>query len=92
MNKTHIDPICGMEVEEDSPWHHDEAGETTWFCSEHCLKKFKPGPTEPVVVAADAVYTCPMHPEIEQVGPGDCPICGMPLEPKGVTSDTSNEE
>ncbi len=41
---------------------------------------------------ADAVYTCPMHPEIEQVGPGDCPICGMDLEPKAFSLDTSDED
>jgi Cu+-exporting ATPase len=42
--------------------------------------------------SADTIYTCPMHPEIEQVGPGDCPICGMSLEPKGVSMEEDKTE
>lgn len=40
----------------------------------------------------NALYTCPMHPEIEQQGPGDCPICGMDLEPKTITADGTGED
>src|SRR5689334_8295891 len=88
-----IDPICGMTVADDSPRRFAFEGETYFFCSDHCLKKFSadparyvhkhaapasPAPAAPV----DAIYTCPMHPEIRQVGPGTCPKCGMALEPE----------
>ena len=74
---------------------HEHAGQTYVFCSDHCLHKFWDHPQQYTELphevpqgkseaSAGAVYTCPMHPEIEQIGPGDCPICGMALEPKGV--------
>lgn len=83
------DPVCGMTPRSTTPHRHDHDGEEYVFCSAGCRDKFvaDPGrylspdapeePTDP-----EAIYTCPMHPEIEQVGPGDCPICGMALEPK----------
>ncbi|MBX9568336.1 MAG: heavy metal translocating P-type ATPase [Candidatus Obscuribacterales bacterium] len=68
---------------------------TYYFCSAGCRDKFvkspstyladKPAPKE---VPAGTIYTCPMHPEIRQVGPGSCPICGMALEPELVSADT----
>lgn len=71
-------------------------GETYYFCSRHCLEKFKKDPAHflkkdegahtPKAVEG-ALYTCPMHPEIKQVGPGACPICGMALEPLEVSSE-----
>jgi P-type Cu+ transporter len=88
------DPVCGMTVDAATAEHRREHdGRTFFFCSGHCARKFaaapeaylkgeRPGPNE---APADAIYTCPMHPEIEQVGPGDCPICGMALERKTVT-------
>ncbi len=67
-------------------------GNTYYFCSKGCLQKFTADPRsyldpeEPVVSARDDVeYTCPMHPEIVQIGPGSCPICGMALEPKTIS-------
>lgn len=88
------DPVCGMSVNRASAKHmtkHD--GARVYFCSSRCQEKFEAAPEDyasgvPVAKAMPegTVYTCPMHPEIEQVGPGDCPICGMALESKGVPS------
>ena len=78
-----------MEVDAASPYHHVHAGEDYYFCNPRCLAKFQADPqkylepqAEAPDAAAGAIYTCPMHPEIEQVGPGQCPKCGMALEPK----------
>ncbi len=83
------DPVCGMEVDPEETVHHFTFEKQDYhFCSEKCLHKFEAspkeylGPREAASVIEGAIYTCPMHPEIEQVGPGDCPICGMALEPK----------
>ena len=71
-------------------------GETYYFCNPKCLQKFeaeparylKPGDETPSIpVAPGTIFTCPMHPEIRQVGPGSCPICGMALEPAEVSLD-----
>lgn len=97
------DPVCGMEVTEDSRYRFTHQGATHFFCSEHCLNKFRQAPQhylseqqEPAVPAksdmAPVIYTCPMHPEIEQAGPGSCPKCGMALEPKGVPVTPSRIE
>jgi len=92
--QTHIDPICGMTVADDSPRRFAFDGTTYYFCSDHCLEKFSAdpakyasrtpagsAPAEPEV-APGTTYTCPMHPEIRQQGPGTCPKCGMALEPE----------
>jgi Cu+-exporting ATPase len=88
------DPVCGMSVDPHTAKHRREhGGRTYYFCSARCAEKFEAepqaylGPERAKAGPApkDAIYTCPMHPEIEQVGPGDCPICGMALEPKHVT-------
>jgi Cu+-exporting ATPase len=87
-NDQHQDPVCAMAVASDSPYSHQHAGKDYFFCSEHCLHKFKENPerylekkTPPVESAnTSATYTCPMHPEIQQQGPGNCPKCGMALE------------
>lgn len=86
------DPVCGMDVSADSEHKHEHAGKTYHFCSSGCLTKFsanaetylnkEDSPNENVV--ENATYTCPMHPEIEQQGPGTCPKCGMALEIMGV--------
>ena len=86
------DPVCGMTVDPDAGKpRHEHGGHVYHFCSEGCRAKFAADPAkylggrpaaEPM--PAGTIYTCPMHPEIEQVGPGECPICGMALEPKGV--------
>ena len=75
---------------------HD--GKTFYFCSERCRTKFaedpakyahgKTQPTQRADVPEGTIYTCPMHPQIRQVGPGNCPICGMALEPELATADT----
>ena len=96
--KTATDPVCGMKVNPDTTPHHAEhAGQTFHFCSGGCRTKFVTEPARyldkdqaPPSPAAPpgTIYTCPMHPEIRQVGPGSCPICGMALEPELVTADS----
>jgi len=86
------DPVCGMDVDpKTSKLKHEHAGKTYYFCNPKCLAKFKESPEQFLAkkktdspVANDVIYTCPMHPEIRQTGPGICPICGMALEPEEV--------
>ncbi|MSO92120.1 MAG: heavy metal translocating P-type ATPase [Rhodospirillales bacterium] len=83
------DPVCGMSVDPATArYRHIHAGERYYFCSAGCLQKFRADPRtylggeRPKAVAtAGSKYTCPMHPEIVRDGPGDCPVCGMALEP-----------
>jgi Cu+-exporting ATPase len=100
---TATDPVCGMSVDPATAEHtYEHNGATYYFCSANCLHKFERDPqpylgdgreTRAAPAApADAIYTCPMHPEIEQAGPGNCPICGMALEPKMVTADERPSE
>ncbi len=85
-----IDPVCGMSVDPATARHKAEHGAATYFfCSARCREKFvaEPArflaaPAPPKSAPTDAIYTCPMHPEIRQSGPGHCPICGMALEPE----------
>jgi Cu+-exporting ATPase len=89
------DPVCGMAVNPATSKHRFEyRGDTFHFCSAGCKTKFAADPhayLEKRVAKADmpegTIYTCPMHPEIRQVGPGSCPICGMALEPDVVSLD-----
>ena len=92
-----IDPVCGMTVDPTkTPHRHDYQHHTYHFCSAGCRGKFAADPDKylkagvaPEAVAPEGgLYTCPMHPEIRQVGPGACPICGMALEPVTVTAET----
>lgn len=95
-----IDPVCGMRVEPQiANYKHTYKEHDYYFCAENCLKKFKADPEkylapkqeEPAI--AGAIYICPMHPQIRQVGPGTCPICGMALEPEMMTGEEGpNEE
>jgi Cu+-exporting ATPase len=87
------DPVCGMTVSPKSEFHCQYRGATYGFCCEHCLNQFSRHPDyylgggpKKRAHAKDAatVYTCPMHLEVRQAGPGDCPKCGMALEPEGV--------
>jgi len=90
------DPVCGMDVDPHrTPHRAEHAGRTYYFCAARCRAKFLAEP-ERYLSAAEAraepvqpgaIYTCPMHPEIRQVGPGSCPICGMALEPLDITAD-----
>ena len=90
------DPVCGMSVDpHTAEYRSQHAGKTWYFCSSRCQSKFEEAPekhldkaqvpAEPV--APGTMYTCPMHPEIRQLGFGDCPICGMGLEPEQVSLD-----
>ncbi len=90
------DPVCGMSVDKATAQHKAEyAGQTYYFCCNGCRSKFAADPqkylapkAEPAKpVSKDAIFTCPMHPEIRQVGPGSCPICGMALEPLDATAE-----
>ena len=91
------DPVCGMTVDPHTAKHrHTHNGRPYYFCSARCQEKFAANPTqylqsEPQVadpVPVGTIYTCPMHSEIRQPGPGSCPICGMALEPEIVSADT----
>ena len=89
------DPVCGMTVDPATSKHRfDYRGETYHFCSEGCRTKFAADPTQyldktkPKAAAPEGtIYTCPMHHQIRQVGPGNCPICGMTLEPEVASLD-----
>ena len=92
-----LDPVCGMTVDPATSKHRfDHQGTTYHFCSAGCRSKFAADPAKylekksapPADVPAGAIYTCPMHPEIRQVGPGSCPICGMALEPEVASLDS----
>ena len=90
------DPVCGMMVDPLKTAHHAEhAGQAYHFCSAGCRTKFVANPSaylgaepKPAPMAAPgAIWTCPMHPQIRQIGPGSCPICGMALEPEEPSLD-----
>ncbi len=96
---TALDPVCGMKVDPATARHKIEhGGQTFYFCSDRCRTKFADNPAKYIDgkaqqdahadVPEGAIYTCPMHPQIRQVGPGSCPICGMALEPEVATADT----
>lgn len=91
---TAIDPVCGMTVDvHNAAGSHTHDGETYYFCSAGCVTKFKASPEKYLSPEKaedqplDVEYTCPMHPEIVQIGPGSCPKCGMALEPKEISLD-----
>ena len=99
-----LDPVCGMTVD---PQHaagsSSYEGKTYYFCSKGCVAKFEanpekylhpaaqPEPMETTPTAAGVEYTCPMHPEVRQIGPGACPKCGMALEPATFTIGSVDE-
>jgi Cu+-exporting ATPase len=99
-----IDPVCGMEVTpEDAAGSCQYQGQRFYFCNESCLEQFRANPqqflaplSDRITLPAansDAIYTCPMDPEVRQHGPGACPKCGMALEPLTVTGgDDTNPE
>ena len=107
MNETraeaHIatDPVCGMMVDPHAGKPTEQfRGHDYYFCSEGCRSKFAKDPEryldskgEPEPLPVGTLWTCPMHPQIVQEGPGPCPICGMALEPMGaLPEDTDNPE
>ncbi len=89
------DPICGMTVDEAKALHAERDGKTFYFCSDHCRQKFLSTPANAKhekKPQGQGLYTCPMHPEVEQNHPGDCPKCGMGLELKTATAATGEEK
>ncbi|EMD83359.1 heavy metal translocating P-type ATPase [Pacificimonas flava] len=91
------DPVCGMSVKIEGAEHVTQRGDAShYFCSSRCLQKFVSDPdlylSKAHLNAAEnatpgTIFTCPMHPEIRQDGPGSCPVCGMALEPETVSLD-----
>ena len=98
------DPVCGMTVDTaKSKFHINHAGHEIHFCSAHCQEKFIGDPARYIQMQPDKAtvtataakgtrYTCPMHPEIIRDAPGNCPICGMALEPVLPSEDDENPE
>ncbi|MDH5485337.1 MAG: heavy metal translocating P-type ATPase, partial [Gammaproteobacteria bacterium] len=97
-----VDPICGMDVTPESEYAAEHEGHTYYFCSGYCQQKFQQQPAlyleaptvpePPPVVDSHALYTCPMHPEIQQSQAGTCPKCGMALEVMGIPPAESRTE
>ena len=97
---TAIDPVCGMTVNPATALKADLAGSSYYFCSAGCQTKFKAAPDQflhakaapaPASISGGAIYTCPMHPEVRQTGPGSCPKCGMALEPEAPSLDAAED-
>lgn len=97
------DIVCGMKVTEESPHHVTHKGSDFYFCSPKCMRAFESDPEkfmDPQYTRESdldqgepgTLYTCPMHPEIEQDHPGICPKCGMALEPMMPSLDDDNPE
>lgn len=97
------DIVCGMEVSPSTPYQSDYKTQHYLFCSGHCQHKFEEHPESylqsvqssppcPNCAVETAIYTCPMHPEVEQIGPGSCPKCGMALEPKTLQLEDDTTE
>jgi Cu+-exporting ATPase len=99
MSKSVTDPVCGMTVDPDEAAarvEHD--GATHYFCSDGCAEKFRSDPQRYLdgedresPQKAGVIYTCPMHPDVRQEGPGSCPECGMALEPAGGGGDEDDD-
>ncbi|MGB8399847.1 MAG: heavy metal translocating P-type ATPase [Bradyrhizobium sp.] len=89
------DPVCGMKVDPATAKHRFAyRGQDYFFCGARCRERFAAEPEKFLTSRAPepaapggAIYTCPMHPEVRQAGPGSCPICGMALEPEQVSLD-----
>ena len=87
-----VDPVCGMQVDVDSPHRYSFEGREYRFCCKRCRERFEAEPARyahagetqgvGVVEPPGTIYICPMHPQIRQPTPGTCPICGMALEPE----------
>ncbi len=95
------DPVCGMMIAPgEAVGHHEHQGKTYYFCHDSCLERFRdhpdqflhpPASTEPPARPTGTEYTCPMDPEVRQIGPGPCPKCGMALEPVVVSVSSRTE-
>lgn len=100
--QTVVDPVCGMTIDPaDAAGQAEHGGRTYYFCSPSCLQRFQADPARFTAPAAALTetraanrgeYTCPMHPEIVRDAPGNCPICGMALEPRTITAPEESEE
>lgn len=100
------DPVCGMKVDPAKAAAHEEhGGKTYYFCSQGCATKFRNAPekylqpkqnvagsSEPAASLRESGYTCPMHPEVHKEGLGDCPKCGMALEPVTITAPATRTQ
>ncbi len=96
------DPVCGMSVSLSAAKpRHEHKGEAFHFCSTGCKDKFEADPEfylsgahkrKAAAQPQGSTYTCPMHPEVVEDHPADCPLCGMALEPMGVPADEPNLE
>jgi Cu+-exporting ATPase len=94
------DPVCGMTVAADAPLRLDHGGATWRFCSARCLERFRAEPerwlaarpAQPPERGMPDGWTCPMHPEVVRDAPGDCPLCGMALEPRAPAVDEASPE
>jgi Cu+-exporting ATPase len=98
------DPVCGMKVDPASAaGTHEHKGVKYFFCSQNCLAQFSADPARYTTAKAsaeaiaprrsgEAIYTCPMDPEVRQEGPGSCPKCGMALEPESITAPATRTE
>lgn len=94
-DKSVKDPVCGMMIDPATAkgGNCEHNGEKFYFCNPKCKDKFQADPTKyispkvepPKEVDTKVIHTCPMHPEIRQMGPGSCPICGMALEPEEIS-------
>lgn len=101
-----IDPVCGMSVDIHTKLRQEHEGQTYYFCNPHCQTKFAAAPqqylgesptgekgsAEGAADRSKAKYTCPMHPEVVQLGPGSCPKCGMALEPMDSSASDQQED
>jgi len=98
--KPYTDPVCGMKAAANPEKSATHDGQTYYFCSTGCVTKFNADPqrylspeTRSVETGlVDALYTCPMDPEIQQIGPGSCLKCGMALEPMQATMQEDTHE
>jgi len=100
------DPVCGMKVDPSKTVANVEnRGTTVYFCSQGCAAKFRAAPEKylqakpvtavsqpPAKTEPQQQYVCPMHPEVKQMGPGNCPKCGMALEPATATAPAKRTE
>src|SRR5690242_7019493 len=97
----HVDPVCGRKISTNPAHAVTNAGHTYYFCGSSCADKFRAAPERYVStpnappvgdVPQGVIYTCPMHPQIRQPMPGNCPICGMALEPEMPALDAGENE
>jgi P-type Cu+ transporter len=102
VSKEISDPVCGMTIDPaKAAVTLEHSNHTLYFCSDTCADKFKADPEQylspdrvraPSSTNKDALYTCPMHPDVQQLGPGSCPKCGMALEPVDSSVESDNAE